>query len=139
MTDRKPKILLIDDSLDTLDLVEVFLYRDFDVVTAENGFEGFNRAQELLPDLVVTDIMMPVMDGVRLFNDLRRQEKTAAIPVIAMTSFLRRITRKSLLAMGFNGVIAKPIDRQKLLQVIGKVLSIPSLFRGEKVTDETQS
>ena len=55
-----PKVLLIDDSLDTLDLVEVFLYRDFDVVTAENGFEGFKRAQELLPDLVITDIMMPV-------------------------------------------------------------------------------
>lgn len=139
MTDRKPKVLLIDDSLDTLDLVEVFLYRDFDVVTAENGFEGFNRAQELLPDLVITDIMMPVMDGVRLFNDLRRQAKTAAIPVIAMTSFLKRITRKSLLTMGFNGVVAKPIDRQKLLQVIGKALSIPSLFKGGKVTDETQS
>ena len=139
MTDRKLKVLLIDDSLDTLDLVEVFLYRDFDVVTAENGFEGFNRAQELLPDLVITDIMMPVMDGIRLFNDLRRQEKTAAIPVIAMTSFLKRITRKSLLTMGFNGVVAKPIDRQKLLQVIGKVLSIPSLLKGEKVTDETQS
>jgi CheY-like chemotaxis protein len=139
VTDRKPKVLLIDDSLDTLDLVEVFLYRDFDVVTAENGFEGFNRAQELLPDLVITDIMMPVMDGVRLFNDLRRQEKTAAIPVIAMTSFLKRITRKSLLTMGFNGVVAKPIDRQKLLQVIGKALSIPSLFKGGKVTDETQS
>ena len=139
MTGSKPKVLLIDDSLDTLDLVEVFLYRDFDVVTAENGFEGLNRAQELLPDLVITDIMMPVMDGIRLFNDLRRQEKTAAIPVIAMTSFLKRITRKSLLTMGFNGVVAKPIDRQKLLQVIGKVLSIPSLLKGEKVTDETRS
>ncbi|MBN1759599.1 MAG: response regulator [Chitinispirillaceae bacterium] len=139
MTGSKPKVLLIDDSLDTLDLVEVFLYRDFDVVTAENGFEGFKLAKELQPALVITDIMMPVMDGVRLFNDLRRQEKTAAIPVIAMTSFLKKITRKSLLAMGFNGVIAKPIDRPKLLQLIGRVLSIPSLCSGDKVTDETQS
>ena len=138
MSGSKPTILLIDDSLDTLDLVEVFLYRDFEVITAANGFEGFNRALELLPDLVVTDIMMPVMDGVRLFNDLRRQEKTAEIPVIAMTSFLKKITRKSLLTMGFSGVIAKPIDRMKLLQIIGCVLSIPLLCSGEHGTDETK-
>ena len=75
----------------------------------------------------------------RLFNDLRRQEKTAGIPVIAMTSFLRKITRKSLLSMGFNGVIAKPIDRKKLLQIIGTVLSIPSLRSEDRVTDETHS
>jgi len=139
VTGEKPKVLLIDDSLDTLDLVEVFLYRDFDVFTAENGFEGLKRAQEVMPDLIITDIMMPVMDGIRLFNDLRKREKTAMIPVVAMTSFLKKITRKSLLGMGFNAVIAKPIERQKLLQLIGKLLKISTLCSGEKVADETQS
>jgi CheY-like chemotaxis protein len=139
VTGGKSKILLIDDSLDTLDLVEVFLYRDFDVFTAENGFEGLKCAREVLPDIIITDIMMPVMDGIRLFNDLHKSEKTATIPVVAMTSFLKKITRKSLLGMGFNAVIAKPIERQKLLQLIGKLLNIPSLYSGEMVTDETKS
>ena len=139
MTAGKPKVLLIDDSLDTLDLVEVFLYRDFDVFTAVNGFEGLKRAQEIMPALIVTDIMMPVMDGIRLFNDLRKDGKTAAIPVIAMTAFLKKITRRSLLTMGFNAVIAKPIDRRKLLSLIGKQLGITTFAAGERVSDETQS
>ncbi len=137
MTGTKPKILLIDDSLDTLDLVEVFLYHDFDVITAENGFEGLTIAQQELPDLILTDIMMPVMDGIRLFNDLRREEKTLSIPVIAMTSFLKKITRKSLITMGFSAVVSKPIERNRLLEVIRKLLSPPTGFSGPQVSDET--
>ncbi|MBN1576460.1 MAG: response regulator [Chitinispirillaceae bacterium] len=125
MSGGKPKLLLIDDSLDTLDLVELFCYRDFDVFTAGNGFEGLKMAREISPDLIITDIMMPVVDGIRLFNDLHRQEKTAAIPIVAMTSFLKKITRKSLLNMGFNGVIAKPIERERLLAMVTRLLSLP--------------
>ena len=134
---NKPKVLLVDDNLDTLDLVEVFLYRDFEILMAENGFDAFKIAVDALPDLIITDIMMPVMDGVRLFNDLRKEKKTAGIPIIAITSFLKKITRKSLRNMGFNGVIAKPIDRQRLLVVISHLLELPHLDPKRQVTDET--
>ncbi|MBN1309003.1 MAG: response regulator [Chitinispirillaceae bacterium] len=137
MSGEKPKLLLVDDSPDTLDLAEVFLYRDFDVFTAVNGFEGLKMARELSPDLIITDIMMPVVDGIRLFNDLRRQEKTAAIPVVAMTSFVKKITRKSLLNMGFNGVIAKPVERERLLAMAARLLSPASTPPEQQVTDET--
>lgn len=137
MSDVKPKLLLVDDSLDTLDLVEVFLYRDYDVITAANGFEGLKIATDVVPDLIVTDIMMPVMDGIRFFNDLRKDEKTVTIPVIAITSFLKQITRKSLLSMGFNGVVAKPIDRERLLRVVTQLLSHETYSPDQQVTDET--
>lgn len=141
MIDRtKHTVLCIDDNLDTLDLLEVYLYRDFNVFTAGNGFEGMKKATELLPTLIITDIMMPGVDGIRLFNDLRKHQPTAAIPIVAITSFVKKITRKSLLSMGFNGVIAKPVDRAKLLSIIADILDIPLLFDTQKqVTDETTS
>jgi CheY-like chemotaxis protein len=134
---KKPRLLVVDDNLDTLDLVEVYLYRDFEVVTAGNGFEGFKVAVDVLPDLIITDIMMPVMDGIRLFNDLRKEEKTSRVPVVAMTSFLKNLTRKSLRNMGFNGVISKPIDRERLLSIITHLLELPHLDPEQQVTDET--
>jgi len=118
------KILLIDDNHDTLDLLEVLLYKDFEIITALNGFDGLKRAEEEIPDLIITDIMMPVMDGIRFFNSLKKMEKTCKIPVIAITSFVKKITRKSLINIGFNGVISKPIDRETILDTVTKVLSI---------------
>jgi CheY-like chemotaxis protein len=127
-----PKILLVDDNHDTLDLMEMYLYKDFEISTAMNGFEGLKRAEEELPDLIITDIMMPVMDGIRFFNNLKKMEKTSNIPVIAITSFVKKITKKSLVNMGFNGVVSKPLDRQIVLDTVKKAISISM----EKVNSE---
>lgn len=137
MSGKKPVILLIDDSADTLDLIEVYLYRNFDIVTAENGFTGLKLIREKQPALIITDIMMPVMDGIKLFNDVRKLEATTKIPIVAMTSFMKKITRKSLLNMGFNGVIAKPIERDKLIALVKKLLTLPAVSADRQVIDET--
>jgi CheY-like chemotaxis protein len=73
--------------------------------------------------------MMPIMDGIRFFNSLKKIEKTSHIPVIAITSFVKKITKKSLINMGFNGVVSKPLDRQAVLDTVHKVIS----FSLEKV------
>ncbi len=112
------KILLIDDNDNTLDLLEVFLYDAYDLVTAENGFEGLKVAENEQPDLILTDIMMPVMDGIAFFNELRRRKQTAHIPVIAITSFAEQTTVKSLLNVGFCGVVAKPFRRDDILDKV---------------------
>jgi len=120
------KVLLVDDNHDTLDLLEMFLYKDFEVLTAMNGFEGLKKAEEELPDLIITDIMMPVMDGIRFFNNLKKQEKTNQTPVIAITSFAKKITRKSLLNMGFTGVVSKPLVKETVLDTVRKAINLPS-------------
>lgn len=117
------KILLVDDSHDELDLLEMYLYNDYEIFTATNGFIGLKSAEEHIPDLIITDIMMPVMDGIRFFNNLKKQDKTASIPVIAVTSFARKITKKSLMNMGFNGVLAKPLEKEPVLDTIQTVLN----------------
>lgn len=117
------KILLVDDNHDTLDLLEVFLYKDFDIITALNGFEGLKKAEDELPNIIITDIMMPVMDGIRFFNHLKKIELIHHVPVIAITSFIRKITRDSLLNMGFNGVVSKPLDKTEILAIVQQIVS----------------
>ncbi len=113
-----PKVLLIDDDHDPLDILELLLFKDYNILTAMNGFEGLKKAQDELPDLIITDIMMPIMDGIRLFNQLKRADETRHIPIIAITSFKGSNTDKSLLSMGFKGVISKPLDKNKVAQIV---------------------
>ncbi len=119
---KRKKVLLIDDDHDVLDLLEVFLFGDYEIVTALNGFEGLKMSDELQPDFIITDIMMPVMDGIKFLNTLRKQPKTEKIPIIAITSFTKKINEKSLLNLGFNGIVFKPFNRKAILEVIDNVI-----------------
>jgi CheY-like chemotaxis protein len=121
MTARK-KVLLVDDNHDVLDLLEVFLFGKYDCIAAINGFEGLKAAREIAPDIIVSDIMMPVMDGIKFLNSLREDPKTASIPVIAITSFIKKANIKSLLSMGFAGVVSKPFERIAIISMIEKSL-----------------
>ena len=122
MNKKKKKILIVDDSDDTLDLMEALLYKYFDVITAHNGFDGLHRAQEDAPDCIITDIMMPVMDGIKFYNNLKKDDKISHIPVMAITSFIKKMTTKSLLSIGFIDVISKPLKLDIILKKVQKVM-----------------
>jgi CheY-like chemotaxis protein len=121
----KKKILIVDDSHDILDLLELFLFSTFEVVTAVNGFEGLNKAKEHIPDGIITDIMMPGMDGIAFFNALKKVEALAPIPVIAVTSFDKKINTRSLFNLGFAEVVVKPLKRETILATIIKAIGSP--------------
>jgi CheY-like chemotaxis protein len=118
----KKKVLIVDDNHDILDLLEVFLFGKYDCVTALNGFEGLKTARELAPDLIITDIMMPVMDGIKFLNSLREDHSMAAVPVIAITSFVKKTNVKSLMSVGFSAVLTKPFSRDVIIGTIEKTL-----------------
>lgn len=124
MSDKK-LVLIVDDNLDILDLLELFLYEDFDIITAVNGFDGLNMTKEQTPDCIVTDIMMPVMDGIRFFNSLRKEEATRKTPIIGVTSFVKKTTVKSLMNMGFQTVVEKPLNREAILGAVRKAMELP--------------
>jgi CheY-like chemotaxis protein len=121
--DSRPKVLIIDDNDDSLDILEVFLYNEYEIVTAQNGFEGLKTAELEKPNLIITDIMMPVMDGIRFFNELKRREAISGIPVLAVTSFVEQVTVKSLSNMGFKAVIFKPFTREVVQTAVAAALS----------------
>jgi CheY-like chemotaxis protein len=121
----RTRVLIVDDNHDILDLLEVFLFGKYDIVTALNGFEGLKTAREMMPDLIITDIMMPVMDGIKLLNSLREDPKTAGVSVIAITSFIKKANIKSLLSVGFSTVITKPFTRDSIVGAVAKALAKP--------------
>jgi CheY-like chemotaxis protein len=123
---KKKKILLIDDNNDTLDMLEIFLYKQYDIITALNGFEGLKKAEEEKPDCIITDIMMPVMDGIKFYNTLKKNDAIAYIPVIAVTSFIKKISTKSLIHVGFSAVISKPFTLDDILESVKKIVQTPA-------------
>lgn len=122
MNGKKKKVLLIDDSNDSLDMLEMYLYQDYNIITADNGFEGLNKAMTEEPDCIVTDIMMPIMDGINFFNNLKNNSDITNIPVIAVTSFTKEHSIKSLFSIGFSDVISKPVSRVDIVKSVSKAL-----------------
>lgn len=120
------KVLIVDDNIDILDLFEIFLYKEYEVHTATNGFDGLSKAREVNPDCVVADIMMPVMDGMKFINRFRKIEGFEEIPVIAATAFTANLQEKSLRNVGFSAVVAKPVSRKLLLETIENLISAQS-------------
>ena len=82
------KILLVEDEKSIRDLYEIKLTKSgFEVTTAENGGKGLELAQKLLPDLILLDVMMPVMNGFEVLKNLREKTETANIPVIILSNY----------------------------------------------------
>ncbi len=107
-------ILVIDDEEMILYMLrDVLEMAGYTVLLASNGQAGLARAQEAVPDLILTDVMMPVMDGHALCRQLRSEPRTAKIPVIGMSA-----AYKPQADDAFDALIAKPFDIPPLLAVI---------------------
>ena len=86
--DKKPKILVIDDDVDLVVVMKGTLESKlFEVIVAYNGQEGLEKAKAEKPDLIILDIMMPVMDGFNFAEQLSKDPSLTSIPVLALTSF----------------------------------------------------
>jgi len=120
----KAKILVVDDEPDALDLIEFNLKSaGYDVVTAKDGAEALNKARAAAPDLIILDLMLPEMDGLEVCKTLRREEKTARIPIIMLTAKTAEIDRVLGLELGADDYVTKPFSPREL------VLRVKSLFR----------
>lgn len=120
---KNQKILIVDDDpIVRIILSETLHQEGFkDVLAATNGKEGLETARKEKPDLVVTDIMMPQMDGLHLIQEIHGDPSLAMTPVIVMTS---REEMKDLISMvEVQGFIPKPFNRQMMLGAIKKVLA----------------
>ena len=107
----KAKVLYIEDNLDNMILVKRILeIEGYHVIGAETGQEGLAKAMEDLPDIVITDINLPDIDGYEVTDTLKKDTKTAHIPVIAMTANVMKKDRENVIQAGCDGFISKPID-----------------------------
>ena len=125
------RILVIDDSLIQKRIIEKLLRNDYDVLMAESGINGLKLAKAEKPDLILLDYDMPVMSGKDAFLKLKQQEETKDIPIIFLTGEGQRDAVEVLLKLHPQGYLLKPVERDRLIQTIQRVLDGP-----KKVTED---
>ena len=124
------KILLIEDNKEIREnICEILELDGFEVSTAENGKIGLEIALEEIPDLIVCDIMMPVMDGYTVLYFLSKEEKTADIPFIFLTAKAERVDLRKGMEMGADDYITKPFEDVELISAIRSRLRKKELFK----------
>ena len=113
------KILLVDDMQSELDLLREYLIQGgYTVVTANNGKEALEKANSAQFDAIVTDWMMPEMGGLDLCRQLRKNEETAEIPVIACTAKDRDVDKMWAKKQGVKGYLVKPCTKEDLINTV---------------------
>ena len=125
-------ILLIEDNKDMREnTAEILELEDYNVITATNAKEGAARAQKQKPDLIICDIMMPVMDGYEVLSALSSDEDTAWIPFIFLTAKADRSDLRKGMEMGADDYLTKPFDAEELIKAINTRFKKAGLMKQE--------
>ncbi len=117
------KILVVEDNERNRKLIrDILEYYGYEVREARDGASGAAAAREWLPQLIIMDIQMPILDGLRAARTIRDDPVTKGIPLIALTSFAMKGDREKFLEAGFDDYIAKPIDTRRLPELVRRYL-----------------
>ena len=117
------RILIIEDEESVRLLLKLYLMRHhFTLMEAKNGLEGLGVARQFIPDLVITDLNMPVMDGIAFVKSARADEKLKNVPVVVVTGTAGECQQRANDA-GATAVLQKPISRRDLLNIIELIFS----------------
>jgi DNA-binding response OmpR family regulator len=117
------KILVVDDETELLKALTIRLKTSgYEVITAQDGQEGLEKAKSLNPDLIVLDILMPKMDGYEVCRLLKFDEKYKSIPIIMLTAKAQDIDKVMGKKVGADDYITKPFETQDLIDKIKKHL-----------------
>jgi two-component system chemotaxis sensor kinase CheA len=121
---RRSRILVVDDSITTRSLEKsVLAAHGFDVVLAVDGIDGLAKLRESEIDAVITDLMMPRMDGFQLLENIRKDPALEKIPVIVVSSMESREDQERGLALGANAFIVKrKFDQRELIRAVRRIL-----------------
>jgi DNA-binding response OmpR family regulator len=128
MTNNERTVVCIEDELEMIELVKLILGRhNFQVIGAVGGQQGLDKIEEVKPDLVLLDLMMPEMDGWEVYQKMKASEHMRDIPVIVVTAKAQSIDRVLGLHIArVDDYITKPFGPQELLESVERVLSSKS-------------
>ena len=110
-----PEILLVEDNQDMRQFIKGHLLKDFIIIEATNGKEGLNKAIAQPPDLLITDLMMPKMDGMQLCSQLKSKVETSHVPIIMLTAKAGLENKIEGLEIGADEYLTKPFELKELL------------------------
>jgi len=116
------KILVIEDNVDMRKFICHELKKGYKVIEAEDGLEGIIMAEKFSPDLIISDVMMPNMDGIAFCKKIKSDIKTSHIPVVLLTAKTEEITKYEGIKMGADDYISKPFEMEYLALRIENIL-----------------
>jgi len=120
---KLPRVLYVEDSPQNRDVVRRYLQQSYEVIEAEDGEHGLERARRDSPDLILMDLSLPRLDGWEATRRLKAAPELKAIPVIALTAHASREDQAKARAAGCDDFLTKPVDRDLLLGTIARHLS----------------
>jgi len=121
---NRKKILVIEDDEDTLLILQgIMETMGYNVSLASHGLKGIEMANQLLPDLILLDIMLPTMSGWEVCRRLKRDPKTRKIPIIFLTALDQTEDRVLGISLSAHSYITKPFHREELKKAIDEVFS----------------
>ena len=118
----RPVLLLVEDNPDVAVYTQACLGMDYQVIPAENGQAGFQQALAHMPDVILSDVMMPLMDGFELCEKLKNDQRTSHIPIILLTARAAAGDRIAGLRRGADAYLTKPFQREELLIVLDNLV-----------------
>lgn len=119
-----PLLLIVEDSHDVSRYLEAILKNEYQVEHAENGKKGLEKAMRLIPDIILSDVMMPEMDGISLLEKVKNDIRTSHIPVVMLTAKADASSRLSGLERGADAYLAKPFEEKELHIILKNLVEI---------------
>jgi signal transduction histidine kinase/ligand-binding sensor domain-containing protein/DNA-binding response OmpR family regulator len=122
ISNNKPSVLIVDDSKDVRKYISNLLVNDYSIFEAEDGIKGIETAKEIMPDLIISDVMMPLMDGLEFCRIIKSEWQTSDIPVILLTAKASFDNKIEGLEIGADEYLTKPFESLELFTRIKNLL-----------------
>lgn len=120
---KQPVVLVVDDIATNITLIKALLKgKNYEVLVAQSGTQALEIAQQKHPDLILLDIMMPVMDGYEVLARLRSDEKTKDIKIVILSALANERDIKNAMDLGADAYLTKPVIAQKLYETLEKFI-----------------
>ena len=130
-TSEKPVLLLIEDNLDVLYYIKTIVEKKYQVLCATDGYLGIKMAISYIPDLIISDVIMPQKNGFEVCQNLKNDERTSHIPIILLTAKAGEAAKIEGLQAGADAYLIKPFNKQELLIRLEKLQEIRQLLQNQ--------
>lgn len=127
--DDLPVLLFVEDNPDVTEYLYSLLEKDYFIEVADNGRAGFEKAVDLIPDIIISDIMMPEMDGIEMLGKIKNDIRTSHIPVILLTAKADVASRLEGLETGAEAYLVKPFNKDELFIIIRSLVELRKKLR----------